>query len=95
MFGYATDETPELMPAPIMFAHRLGRTLFLLERGPRDAVVERRASADGTAIETLWSPRRHAVFVASERLTDEPWMEVPEPTLLRIDRQPQPVWYAI
>ena len=27
MFGYASDETPELMPAPIMFAHRLGRKL--------------------------------------------------------------------
>ena len=27
MFGYACDETDELMPSPIMFAHRLGRTL--------------------------------------------------------------------
>jgi len=32
MFGYACDETPELMPAPIMFAHRLGREVTRIRK---------------------------------------------------------------
>src|SRR5690242_13484354 len=32
MFGYACDDTPELMPAPIMFAHRLGRELTRIRK---------------------------------------------------------------
>lgn len=32
MFGYACDETPEMMPAPIMFAHRLGRELTRIRK---------------------------------------------------------------
>src|SRR5437762_14262122 len=32
MFGYACDETPELMPAPIMYAHQLGRELTRIRK---------------------------------------------------------------
>jgi len=32
MFGYASNETRELMPAPIMFAHRLGRELTRIRK---------------------------------------------------------------
>lgn len=32
MFGYASDETRELMPAPVMFAHRLARELTRIRK---------------------------------------------------------------
>jgi S-adenosylmethionine synthetase len=35
MFGYACDETKELMPTPIMFAHRLGRELTRIRKSGR------------------------------------------------------------
>ena len=76
----------------MLYAHRLGRTLFLLERRPGDAVrVERASSETGAVVETAWSPARQAVLIASERITDEPWQEIGERTLLRVDRLPLPV----
>jgi S-adenosylmethionine synthetase len=37
MFGYATSETPELMPAPIMYAHKLGRALTKIRKSGKVA----------------------------------------------------------
>jgi S-adenosylmethionine synthetase len=37
MFGYATAETPELMPAPIMYAHKLGRALTKIRKSGKIA----------------------------------------------------------
>lgn len=73
------------------FAHRYGRSLFVLERGPADPVRERRSLVPGTEIMTKWTQRRQAVFIASERITDEPWTEIPDGTFLRIDRSPKPM----
>ncbi|MEO6573866.1 MAG: class II glutamine amidotransferase [Polyangiaceae bacterium] len=76
----------------VTYAHRFGRGLFLLERGPHDEVRGALASKDGSVVETPWSQRRRAVFIASEKMTDEPWIEIEDRTLLRVDRSPIPVW---
>jgi glutamine amidotransferase len=72
------------------YAHRHGRPLHLLERTPEDPVRVRRTSSDGTSVMTPWSQHRTAVFVASERMTDEPWQVIEEGMLLRIERAPVP-----
>ncbi len=38
MFGYASNETQELMPAPIMYAHRLGRELTRIRKETKMAL---------------------------------------------------------
>jgi glutamine amidotransferase len=70
------------------FVHRFGRSLFLLERRPDPPSSA--SSLDEQAALAKWRMRRHAVLLASERLTDEPWRELPEGTLLRVDRDPIP-----
>lgn len=75
-----------------MYAHRAGRSLYVLERRPGDEVVsERRSAETGAVLATPWTRRRRAVLVASEKTTDEPWEEIDEGKLWRIDRVPEPV----
>lgn len=71
------------------FVHRFGRTLFLLERTPHEPLEQPDAEPMSGRL-AKWTKRRHAVLVASERLTDEPWRELPDGTLLRVDREPTP-----
>jgi predicted glutamine amidotransferase len=77
------------------YAHRFGRSMFLLERGPDDLVRQRRTSRDGTVVETPWSGRRTAIFVGSERITDEPWEDIDNGTLLRVERLPTPSYRLV
>ncbi len=51
MFGYACNETPELMPAPIMFAHRLGRELTRIRKAGRLAKWLRPDAKSQVAVE--------------------------------------------
>jgi glutamine amidotransferase len=79
-----------------MYAHRLGRPLFLLERSPGEPVRASRESIEtGAVLETPWTSRRHALLVASERITDEPWVAVDEGTLLRLRRGASPTWMRL
>jgi glutamine amidotransferase len=77
------------------YAHRFGRSMFLLERTPEDTVRFSRTARDGTVVETPWSQERTAVFVASERITDEPWQSIEDGTLLRIERLPALGWRLV
>lgn len=51
MFGYACNETPELMPAPIMFAHRLGRELTRIRKAGKTAKWLRPDAKSQVAVE--------------------------------------------
>ncbi|GAA4556550.1 methionine adenosyltransferase [Pseudonocardia xishanensis] len=85
MFGYATDETPELMPTPIALAHRLARRLAAVRRDGtlghlrpdgKTQVSVRYVDGAPAAIERVLVSTQHAEGVTREQLTDELWEHV-------------------
>ena len=91
MFGYATNETPELMPVPIALAHRLARrlaevrkdgTLDYLRPDGKTQVSVRYADGVPVAIEKLLISTQHAEG-AEARLRDDLWEHVVVPDAAR------------
>ena len=81
MFGYATDETPELMPLPISLAHRLTRRLAELRKNGTlpylrpDAKAQVTVVRDGephtatfTAVDTIVISTQHSDDVTQEKI---------------------------
>jgi S-adenosylmethionine synthetase len=76
MFGYACDETPELMPAPIQYAHHLTRALsrarkrgldFLRPDGKAQVSVEYRGGKVAR-IDTVVVSTQHSDAVSNKKL---------------------------
>jgi S-adenosylmethionine synthetase len=90
MFGYATDETPELMPAPIALAHRLAEKLaavrhdgtfdYLRPDGKTQVSVRYR---DGrpVGIEKVLISTQHAEEVGQDQIRADLWEAVVVPVL--------------
>ncbi len=79
MFGYACDETPELMPAAIMYAHRLGRELTRLRKSgavdwlrpdAKSQVSVRYVDDKPTAITAVVISTQHAAGVSHKEVRE-------------------------
>ncbi len=78
MFGYATNETEELMPAPISFAHKLARRLtevrkngklsYLRPDGKSQVTVEYDEQGKPVRIDAVVISTQHAEHIATEEL---------------------------
>jgi S-adenosylmethionine synthetase len=67
MFGFACNETPELMPAPIMFAHKLMRESARLRRDGEISWLRPDAKSQVTIEYEGYTPKRiHTVVIAQQ-----------------------------
>jgi len=90
MFGYATDETPELMPMPILLAHRLTKALadrrksgdikWLRPDGKAQVTVAYEGG-EPVRVETVVVSTQHADSVAQDKIRKTVIAEVIEPAL--------------
>jgi len=71
MFGYACNETPELMPAPIMFAHRLGRELTRIRKSGKVKWLRPDAKSQVSVLYQDGRPVRVTNVVISTQHTDD------------------------
>jgi S-adenosylmethionine synthetase len=71
MFGYASNETPELMPAPVMFAHRLGRELTKIRKAGRVAWLRPDAKTQVSVQYVNGKPTRIVNVVVSTQHADD------------------------
>jgi S-adenosylmethionine synthetase len=81
MFGYATNETPELMPAPISLAHRLaekltevrknGKMPYLRPDGKSQVTVEYDSNYRPIRVDAVVISTQHAENVTNEQLRKE------------------------
>jgi len=71
MFGYACDETPELMPAPIYYAHRILQLLSEARHSGTDKVLGPDAKAQVTVRYKNGKPVAAAEIVVSHQHLDE------------------------
>ena len=71
MFGYATNETPELMPAPIQFSHRILKLLADARHGGKETTLAPDAKSQVTVRYENGKPKEAVSIVLSTQHTDE------------------------